>query len=415
MGKHPLAFLGKKNWHTKNLKNVEKVWIADEKDAAEAKKLADLQRQIIEERQMDELREMQASTGSRKVRTGELITPKISIIPFLTLNSRRNEFRCAERLDWMYEGPMSSAKDAEKADEYLLGKAFEPVAEKVEVSEQISRDSQQPGALWSAAAAAKPSSNETFSRLHEDPMVLIRKQELKARESVVKNPLKMVRVKTEIEAQLRQEREAEKEAKRKRKDEKKARKRDRKDKKESKKESKRAKKEGSNSSPLRRRRSPSASSASSSDRERDREHRSLKQPEKDPRYGLQRGTAQAYSREELGPSAEARTKVKQDVARPNDLQRRPRAQLTEEERAAKLEEMQADASKHDSRLKHEKSSREDTEVVTVPAQSKDPTFIKSIERDVYLSDKINLEERMKRNRQNHQQGAELRSDGFMRQ
>jgi hypothetical protein len=71
MGKHPLAFLGKKSWHTKNLKNVEKVWIADEKDAAEAKKLADLQRQIIEERQMDELRDMQASAGGRKARTGK--------------------------------------------------------------------------------------------------------------------------------------------------------------------------------------------------------------------------------------------------------------------------------------------------------------------------------------------------------
>ena len=309
---------------------------------------------------------------------------------------------------------MSSAKDAEKADEYLLGKAFEPVVEKLEVSEQISRDSQQPGARWSAAAAAKPSSNETFSRLHEDPMVLIRKQELKARESVVKNPLKMVRVKSEIEAQLRQEKEIEKEAKRKRKDAKKARKRERKDKKESKKETKRAKKEGNSSSPSRRR-SPSASSASSSDRESDRDHRRLKQPEKDPRYGLQRGTAQTYSREELGPSAEVRAKVKQEVTRPGDMQRRPRAQLTEEERAARLEEMQADASLHDRRLKHEKSSKEDTDVVPASAQSKDPTFLKSIEKDVYLSDKINLEERMKRNRQNHQRGSELRSDGFMRQ
>jgi len=54
-------------------------------------------------------------------------------------------------------------------------------------------------------------------------------------------------------------------------------------------------------------------------------------------------------------------------------------------------------------------------VVPASAQSKDPTFLKSIEKDVYLSDKINLEERMKRNRQNHQRGSELRSDGFMRQ
>ena len=54
-GKHPLAFLGKKSWHTKNIKNVEKVWIAEQKEEAERKKLADLQKQIMEERQIDEL------------------------------------------------------------------------------------------------------------------------------------------------------------------------------------------------------------------------------------------------------------------------------------------------------------------------------------------------------------------------
>jgi hypothetical protein len=39
MGKHPLAFLSKKGWHTKNLKNVEKVWIAEEKEKNEEKNI----------------------------------------------------------------------------------------------------------------------------------------------------------------------------------------------------------------------------------------------------------------------------------------------------------------------------------------------------------------------------------------
>jgi hypothetical protein len=309
---------------------------------------------------------------------------------------------------------MSSAKDAEQADEFLLGKAFEPKAEKAEVSELISRTSQQPGALWSATSA-RPSGNEAFSRLHEDPMMLIRKQELKARESVVKNPLKMARVKKEIEAQLRQEKEHQKDARRKRKDEKKARKREKKDKKESKKGSKRAKKD-EGAPPSSCRRSPSASSASSSESDRERQP---VPPERDPRYGLQRGSAQAYSREELGPSAEARARAKEEGARPFELQRRPRVELSEDERAAKLAAMQADASEHDRRLnercKLEKSAKEAEDTAPAAALPQDPSFLKTLEKDVYLSGNIDLEERVKRNRQNHQRGAELGSDGFMRQ
>lgn len=383
MGKHPLAFLGKKSWHTKNLRNVEKVWIADEKDAAEAKKLADLQRQIIEERQMDELREMQAASGSRKVRS--------------------------ERLDWMYEGPMSSAQDAEQADEYLLGKAFEATAEKAEVSELISRNSEQPGALLSAAPA-RTGTNEAFSRLHEDPMMMIRKQELKARESVVKNPLKMAKVKKEIEAQLRGEREQHKDAKRKRKEDKKARKRE---KKESKKESKRAKKE---ETPHRRR---SASSSSSGESECDRRPATLKPvKERDPRYGLQRGTAQVFDRSELGPSAEERrAKANKDEPRVDAQRRYRRVEMSATERSAKLAEMQADALEHDQRLsercKFEKSAKDAVEETGL--EKGDPSFLKAMEKDVYLSGNIDLEERVKRNRQNHQRGAELGSSGFMRQ
>ena len=68
-GKHPLAFLGKKSWHTKNIKNVERVWIAQEKDKAEKKKMEDLQKQIVEERQMAELEQLQVEAGYGKKTT----------------------------------------------------------------------------------------------------------------------------------------------------------------------------------------------------------------------------------------------------------------------------------------------------------------------------------------------------------
>ena len=34
-----LSFLSKKTWHTTNLKNVEKVWLAEQAQAEDAKKL----------------------------------------------------------------------------------------------------------------------------------------------------------------------------------------------------------------------------------------------------------------------------------------------------------------------------------------------------------------------------------------
>ena len=47
-----LSFLAKKTWNPTNLKNVEKVWIAEQKADAEAKKLQELKKQIAEERQL---------------------------------------------------------------------------------------------------------------------------------------------------------------------------------------------------------------------------------------------------------------------------------------------------------------------------------------------------------------------------
>lgn len=386
-GKHPLAFLGKKSWHTKNLKNVEKVWIAEEKEKAEQKKLADLQKQIIEERQMAELRQMQADAG-----IGKAVT---------------------EKLDWMYEGPMSGgAVDAQQADEYLMGKAYEPKAAVAEVNDQISRESSQPGALW---ANKKPSANNAFTLKTEDPLMKIKQQELRARELVVKNPLKMHKVKQEIESQLLRDKEARREQKRERKDAKKARKREKKEKKDSKK----------------RMRLPSPPSTSSSadeqkrdsggDRSNRREERPLESQE-ERRYGLQNKTSsRVYAENELGPSAEQRQRKREseDTNKFVPAKRARPAALSEEEKAARLAAMQSDARAHDQRrsdaVRRDRSDKKREETAAREAAGKrgdGASFLKAMERDVYTSGNIDMEERVKRNRQNHQR--DLGSDSFMR-
>lgn len=94
-----LKFLSKKSWNTTNIKNVEKVWIAEQNAEKEKKKLAELQKQINEERQIRELRELQVASG-QAVKTVDT------------------------SLDWMYEGP--AAQQAQSSEEYLLGKIYKP-------------------------------------------------------------------------------------------------------------------------------------------------------------------------------------------------------------------------------------------------------------------------------------------------
>lgn len=101
--------------------------------------MAELRKQIEEERQLQELRQLQAASGNKKA--------------------------AQPRVDWMYDGPMAHTSSTE---DYLLGKEYkakDPVSELKE-TEAV------PGALWTNEASS--SVNDTFSRLNEDPMMMIK-------------------------------------------------------------------------------------------------------------------------------------------------------------------------------------------------------------------------------------------------
>jgi hypothetical protein len=116
-----LAFLGKKSWHTSTIKNVEKVWIAEQKAEAENKKLAELQKQLAEERQLQELRQLQAAHGH--------VSKEVD-------NS----------LDWMYAGPSAQQQQQQQQnnEEFLLGKIYQPKASHATIADAL-----QPGLLAS--------------------------------------------------------------------------------------------------------------------------------------------------------------------------------------------------------------------------------------------------------------------------
>eukprot|EP01041_Mallomonas_annulata_P008703 gene8703-17984_t len=164
-----LSFLGKKSWHTSNLNNVEKVWIAEKKADDEKKKLDELKKQITEERQILELRLLQVSSGQ--------VVKSVDTT-----------------LDWMYEGPSGQAEQS--TEEYLLGKIYKPKDNEKTDLHKIEKD---PGSLWLNKISSK---NDTFTRLHEDPLLLIKQNEVNARKDVLNNPVKMARIQHQIAADL---------------------------------------------------------------------------------------------------------------------------------------------------------------------------------------------------------------------
>ena len=159
-----LSFLAKKSWHTSNMDNVERVWLAETEVQKEKKRTEELQKQILEERQINELRRLQFKNSVGAV--GAVDTT----------------------LDWMYEGPGSQAQAQQTSEEYLLGKIFQ---DKRKEESYTPTTSPNTGALWTKRMNSK---NDTFTRVNEDPMLAMKRAEKKARDDILLNPVKMARM-----------------------------------------------------------------------------------------------------------------------------------------------------------------------------------------------------------------------------
>lgn len=177
-----LAFLAKKAWHTSNVKNVEKVWLAEQAHAKEEKRMEELRKQIEEERQVDELRALQNTNNEQ------------------------------HKVEWMYEGPGSAIASSAAAEEYKLGKAYQATSASSAIRELESKE--VAGSKWLDNSAND--ANEQFSRLNQDPLLAMRAAQKQATERVLKNPVTMKRIKESLSDRLRdydQRRQAKKLAK----------------------------------------------------------------------------------------------------------------------------------------------------------------------------------------------------------
>src|SRR5690606_33493635 len=93
-----LSFLNKKTWHPGSFANIEKVWIAEQKQRETERKQIENSKKLKEERQIEELKKMQVEAG---------------LIPASHL----------QRLDWIYQAPESTS-NITTAEEFLLGKSL---------------------------------------------------------------------------------------------------------------------------------------------------------------------------------------------------------------------------------------------------------------------------------------------------
>ncbi|KAL2086819.1 hypothetical protein ACEWY4_017878 [Coilia grayii] len=206
----------KKSWHPQTLKNIERVWKAEQKHEAERKKIEELQKELKEERAREELTRFAEETGAVKKKD--------------------------DRLDWMYQGPGGQIS----RDEYLMGRPIDKqILQQYEEPESgpSSQTGLLPGSIFNPSAST--STLDMAAKIREDPLFDIRKREEEKKRAVLTNPVKMKKIKEMLQQNLDK------------KSKKKKRKKDRKERKEEKRERRKEKKH--------KRRSSSSSASSDED------------------------------------------------------------------------------------------------------------------------------------------------------
>lgn len=182
----------KKSWHPQTLRNVEKVWKAEQKAEVESKKIEQLRKELEEERAREEMQRHAVQQGIAKKK--------------------------GERLDWMYAAAGSSQVDHEL---YLLGK---PVDKAVDpMAKENEEDALAPGASFMNDTGAN-TANDLAAKVRDDPLFLIKRKEEEKRKELLHNPVKMKQLKMLLQANLSKSSKKKKEKKKREKEEKKRKK-----------------------------------------------------------------------------------------------------------------------------------------------------------------------------------------------
>uniref|UniRef100_A0A1Q3F1B1 Putative pre-mrna-splicing factor cwc25 n=1 Tax=Culex tarsalis TaxID=7177 RepID=A0A1Q3F1B1_CULTA len=167
----------KKSWHPSTFKNQERVWKAEQADAAEKRKLAELQHEINEERNREELK---------------TIAKKSGLLP--------DDGDGDRKLEWMYKGPSINR------EEYLLGRTVDKNFETMDAQEKATASSSGVGisqpknhvehecipfSIRQYKGLEGSEQVDMARKLMEDPLMQIKQKEIESRQKILENPVKL--------------------------------------------------------------------------------------------------------------------------------------------------------------------------------------------------------------------------------
>ncbi|EPE25186.1 hypothetical protein GLAREA_11767 [Glarea lozoyensis ATCC 20868] len=151
----------KKSWHPVLMSNQRRVWEEEKKALDERKRTDQRIKELKEERAKEEIQNKLEAAGSRKR---------------------------VDRVDWMYQGPSSGqAGTTEEMEGYLLGKRRIDGLLKGTEHKKLEKAASEESFM---ALQHANTIRDTASKIREDPMLAIKKQEQAAYEAMMNDPIK---------------------------------------------------------------------------------------------------------------------------------------------------------------------------------------------------------------------------------
>ena len=150
----------KKSWHPVLMSNQRRVWEEEKKALDERKRIDQMMKERQEERNIQEIQEMQEAAGGTKR---------------------------AQRVEWMYSGPSAGQTGTtEEMEGYLLGKRRIDGLIKGTENKKLERASTEDSfmALQNANTV-----RDTAAKIREDPMLAIKQREQAAYEALMNDPV----------------------------------------------------------------------------------------------------------------------------------------------------------------------------------------------------------------------------------
>ncbi|KAK9369455.1 Pre-mRNA splicing factor-domain-containing protein [Lipomyces kononenkoae] len=152
----------KKSWHPGLMRNQEAVWKREQEALDERKKIAERQREIQEERERNELQALQEAAGGKKR---------------------------VDRVEWMYAAPQGGNMGVtSEVEAFLMGK--NTVEELLNQSEGMGSLKEEQDSFMKSTSYSN-SSKDIASKVREDPMLVIKKEQQALVNAIRNNPQRL--------------------------------------------------------------------------------------------------------------------------------------------------------------------------------------------------------------------------------